>query len=207
MSEVVAIAAPIGGGKTSFVEALARALGDAATLHFDRYEAETKKPVSRLTQWMKDGADFSAFEAPNLARDLKALRQGSPIVDPLTHREVLPAEVILFEMPLGREHAETAPYIDFVIWIDVPLDIALARKIREYIAWFREEKNPDGWIWLDTFVANYLQVFREVLVLQAERVGRRADLVLDGRNPPEALLQSALDALRVRIGCERTVFS
>lgn len=199
MSYVVAIAAPIGGGKTTFVEALARALGDAATLHFDRYEVETKKPVSRLAQWMKSGADFSAFEAPNLARDLKALRDGRPIVDPLTRREVVTSEVILFEMPLGREHAETAPYIDFVIWIDVPLDVALARKIREYIALFREEKNPNGLIWLDNFVANYLQVFRGVLVRQAEQVRRHADLVLDGRDAPETLLQKVLEAIQKRL--------
>ena len=198
MSYVVAIAAPIGGGKTSFVEALAEALGWAAAMHFDRYEVETKRPVSRLLQWMKDGADFSAFEAPNLAQDLKALRDGRPVIDPLTRREVSPAKIILFEMPLGREHAETAPHIDFVIWIDVPLDIALARKIREYIAWFREEKNPDGWIWLDNFVANYLQVFREVLLLQGQQVSSRADLVLDGTEAPEALLHQALEAIQQR---------
>lgn len=196
MSYVIAIAAPIGGGKTSFVEALAGALEDTATMHFDRYEIETKQPVSRLVRWMKRGADFSAFEAPNLAQDLKNLRDGRPVVDPLTRTEVPPAEIILFEMPLGREHAETAPYIDFVIWIDVPLDIALARKIREYIAWFREEKNPDGWMWLDNFVANYLQVFREVLLLQGQRVSSRADLVLDGREAPETLLHQALEAIR-----------
>jgi len=195
MSCVVAIAAPIGGGKTTLVETLSRSLGGAAVLHFDRYEVETKKPASRLLKWLKDGADFSAFEAPNLARDLKAVRNGVPVADPLTGRRVEPTERVLVEMPLGREHAETAPYIDLVIWIDVPPDIALARKIREYIARFREERDPDGLIWLDNFVANYLQVFREVLLVQAEKVRAGADLVLDGREEVDVIVRRAAETI------------
>ena len=199
MSRVVAIAAPIGGGKTTFAEALSIALGGAAILHYDRYEIETKRPASRLLEWLRDGADFSAFEAPNLARDLKAIRNGEAVADPLTGRRVDPTDLVLLEMPLGREHAETARYIDFVIWIEVPPDIALARKIREYIARFREERDPDGLIWLDNFVANYLQVFREVLLVQAEKVRAGADLVLDGCDTGDALVERAVEAIQDRL--------
>ncbi len=195
MRDVVAIAAPIGGGKTTFVQALARKLGGAATIHFDRYEVETRRPVSRLRQWLDNGADFSAFEAPNLARDLKRFRFDAPSVDD-TEKGENPSGIVLFEMPLGRLHAETAPYIDWVIWIDVPLDVALARKIREYIAWFREDDSENGWIWLDNFLANYLRVFREVLLRQRREVRASADLVLDGMEPPERLLDRAAESIR-----------
>ena len=37
MSYIVAVAAPVGGGKTSLVKAIAEQIGDASTLHYDDY--------------------------------------------------------------------------------------------------------------------------------------------------------------------------
>ena len=64
MNYVVAVAAPIGGGKTSLVKAIANELNDATTIHYDHYEKTTEEPVHNLMEWMKDGANFDDFIIP-----------------------------------------------------------------------------------------------------------------------------------------------
>ena len=75
MSYVVAVAAPIGGGKTSLVNAIAKELEDAATIHYDHYEKITETSVQDLKLWMRNGADFDDFIIPNLANDLNRLKR------------------------------------------------------------------------------------------------------------------------------------
>ena len=50
MTSIAAIAAPIGGGKTTFTRAVAEVLADAQTLHFDQYEKLTREPVNFLRE-------------------------------------------------------------------------------------------------------------------------------------------------------------
>ena len=69
MSKIIAVAAPIGGGKTSLVKAIANRLDDAAMLFYDHYEKATGQPVHDLEQWINNGADFNEFTIPGLADD------------------------------------------------------------------------------------------------------------------------------------------
>jgi len=201
MSYVVAVAAPIGGGKSSLVRALAQALGDAATIHFDHYERATDKSVAELVEWMGRGADFDELSAPNLARDLAALKGGASVVDPLTQAEIAPGRYVVFEMPLGREYSATAPLINVLIWVDVPLDIALARKLKEFTGSFlsRQQGAPQEFVvWVDNYLDHYLTVIRDVLGIQQTRVRAKADVVVDGRNSLEVMVQQAMQEIMKR---------
>lgn len=199
MRYVIAVAAPVGGGKTSFVKALADRLKDATAIYFDHYEKATGKPVHHLVQWMQNGADFNDFIVPDLSRDLGQLKQGKSVVDPLTKKEIPSKKFIVFEMPLGKEHKDTAKHIDRLIWIDVPLDIALARKIKEFTGDFltthKPETHKDCMIWLHNYLANYLNVVRDVLRIQEERVRASADIVIDGRTDFETMIQRATEEI------------
>lgn len=191
MAYVVAVAAPIGGGKSSLARALAQALGGAATLHFDDYENATAKSVDELAEWMGRGANFDELGAPNLACDLAALKGGAAGADPLT----LPGRYVVFEMPLGREYSATAPLIDLLIWVDVALDIALARKVKEFTGAFLSRRQPapqDFIIWLDNYLGHYLSTVREVLCMQETRVRANADMVIDGRCDLDAMVRQAM---------------
>jgi uridine kinase len=201
MRRIIAVASIIGGGKTSFVRAISERLKDAAIIHYDHYERATGESVDNLTQWIRNGADFNDFIIPNLPEDLEKLKLGKSVIDPLTDIEIKPDKYIIFEMPLGREHRLTALYIDLLIWIEVPFDMALARKIREFTASFLEEGvNYRGRIaWLDKYLDNYLSIVREVLRIQKEKVSLNADIIINGEGDLEAIVQKAIDEILHRM--------
>ncbi len=196
MTYVVAVAAPIGGGKTSLVTAIADGLHDAAIVRFDHYEKLTEQSVDHLIQWMKNGADADAFRFPGLGRDLEKLKRGESIVDPLTNVKVPSKKYIIFEMPLGKEHKETAEYIDLLLWVEIPLDMALARKLREFTGAFLkgydQAKQKDFIIWLDTYLENYLKAVGNILRIQRERVSVKADIIVDGTKDLETMTQYSI---------------
>jgi uridine kinase len=202
MRPVIAVAAPVGGGKTSLATAVASRLGDASLLYYDHYEQSTRGSMDDLERWIRDGARIDDLAVPGLADDLSRLKRGESVVDPRTGASIPTGAWIVLEMPLGREHAATARLIDLLIWIDTPLDVALARKIREFIAHFpassREGDARAFVTWLDRYLDQYLQVVRRMLEIQRERVPVHADVILDGRLVFETLVRQALEAIRTR---------
>ena len=198
MTFIIAVAAPIGGGKTALVKGLAQALNGASTLHFDDYELATRKTPEELARWLAAGADFNELSAPGLLSALQALKRGEPVSDPAGGQAILPGDCLILEMPLGRAYAETAELIDAVIWLDIPLDVALARKLREFTAQALadESEDPCGFLrWLDAYLDQYAGQVRAILQLQQQRVAAGADIVLDGLRPPHALIAEAREAL------------
>jgi uridine kinase len=201
VSYIVAVAAPIGGGKTTLVQAMASALADAATLHFDSYEKATGRPARELLDWIREGADFDRFVEPELVVALEALRRGEAVVDPRSGVTIPPRKYIVFEMPLGREAAQVAPLIDLVLWVDIPPDVALARKVREFVETFlqRDERtHRESLGWLAQFLDNYLLVVGDLLAIQRERVRAGADIILDGAEPFNRLVEAAVSEIRRR---------
>ena len=145
------------------------------------------------------GGDFDAFAVPQLRGDLERLKNSETIVDPRTKVEIHSRAYILFDMPLGRAYTPTAELIDFLIWIDVPLDIALARKIREFTLHAlgrnsgEAQRNFTGW--LNGFLGNYLAVVHDVLTMQRTKISADADLIVDGRKSPEEQAATAVEAI------------
>ncbi len=203
MNHVIAVAAPIGGGKTALVKAIANRLNDSATIFFDHYEKITESPVQDLKKWIAEGASFDDFPVPGLADDLKKLKQGESVYNPLTRTNAGPARYIIFEMPLGKEQKETAGYIDLLIWIDIPPEIALAQKLKEFTGDFLAgviDPNPGKLIvWMDKYLDNYLKVVRKVLQIQQQKVSRNADIIIDGMRDIETMALQATREILARI--------
>ena len=203
MNHVIAVAAPIGGGKTSLVKAIANQLNHAATIFFDRYEKITGSPAQDLENWIEQGAAFHDFPVPGLSEDLRKLKLGESVFDPVTKTEIRPTKYIVFEMPLGKEHAGTAGFIDLLIWIDIPLDMALARKLKEFTGNFLAgagDQNPRKFLaWMDVYLDNYLRVVRRVLQIQQQKVGSNADIILDGMKDMDWMARQATEEILARI--------
>lgn len=196
--KVIAVAAPIGGGKSALVTALALALHDATTLRFDDYENATRQSVDELAKWLADGADFDQLQAPGLVEDFTSLRNGDALID--RHGAVVPAgaQDLIFEMPLGRAWSATADHIDILIWVDVPLDIALARRIREVSAdMLRQDAATAkrGLAWLNDYLGHYIATIHKVLEAQRSVVRVQADIIIDGTQPIASLVQQVLSHL------------
>jgi uridine kinase len=161
--QVVAIAAPIGGGKSALVTALCSELDGSVALRFDDFETATRQSVEQLAAWLNAGADFAALEAPGLKKQLASLRASG-------------ASYVIFEMPLGRAWPATRHAIDLLVWIDVPLDIALARRMLEM-----SSRQSADLAWMQHYLSHYISTIHGVLEAQRQAVQPQADLRVDGR--------------------------
>ncbi len=203
MSYVIAIAGPVGSGKSSLVEALVKQLGDASMVCFDHYENITHRSPHELVQWIQDGADIDQFTFPTLVHDLEKLKRGETVEEPVTHENVEPRKYIVFEMPFGKAHSATAPFIDLLLWIDVPLDTALARKLREHSGIFLEHFSPDKHReclnWVHGYLDSYLLFVHDILVIQHDKVRPGADFVINGLDDLENMSWQAVQFIRSQL--------
>jgi len=190
---VVAVAGPAGGGKTSLVRGLVARLEDAAAIHMDDYERMTQAPIGEVMQWMERGADVEELAIPLLADHLRQLKGGQAVRVPARHAPIVPRKYIVFETQFGRAHRPTGEQIDLLIWIDTPLEIALARKLKDITAETlrdgRAQAARERLAWLDGFLANYLALVRRLMLMQREKVRPHADIVVDGTLALEGLVQ------------------
>lgn len=186
---VVAIAAPIGGGKSALCRRLAATLQKAPLICFDDYETASKLSASEIQIWLSNGADFDFFEAPGLVnrlQDLIVLNSSGPIV---------------FEMPLGRAWKPTREIIGTLVWLDVPQEVALARRIKEIVQDLRTASDADvsaGLAWLNAYLEQYNQTIRHVLNEQYRVIRPMADLILDGTDSVESNVAKVLHFLDSR---------
>lgn len=185
---VLVIAGTSGAGKTSLVRKTAELLGAAASLHFDDYRAVSRYPPD-LAAWVAAGADPDEWRTPQLAADLRALRQGQPVSLPGDRGTLQPQPYLVVEDPFGRARREMAPSIDFVVYLDLPIDVAMARKLRREVnGTARDDGLQAALDCLNEFLTGFLEGSWRELYLAANRSAREScDLVLDGMRPLEDL--------------------
>ncbi len=197
---VVAIGGPSGSGKTALVRRVAALLGDATTLFFDDYASVSTYPTD-IGAWVRDGADPDAWKTPRFAGDLTALRRGRPISPPDGGARRASARHIVVEEPFGRARREMREAIDLVAMIDLPLEVALARRIRRNIRPALDD-GADGAACLQDlgrFLDAYLDHQMREGYLAAHRVALAScDVTLDGLRPIEELAERVVRAVRAR---------
>jgi len=202
---VIAIAGYVGSGKSTIAESLARELENAPVLKFDHYEnfIEWSK---NMNQWIGDETDLRQIRIPRLKDDLLALLKRLPVTDPLDGRMISPSSYILLEEPSGRERDEIKEFIDFVVYIDVPLDVCVTRLIERVInmeAWnlqgtFEDETKESlvkqlnaAALWI-----NHYRQSRSMYMAGSELAQRNADIVVNGMLPVEEITAKILSAVR-----------
>jgi len=180
-SIVIAVAGPPGGGKTTLARSLSARLGGAPTLHYDDYEQITRRGPSEIAAWLDRGAPADEVPLPGFAEAMLALKQGG-------------ARHVILDFLLARAHRATARHIDWLIWIDTPLDIALARTLRQQVALAGKAGPAEAARfvdWLAGYLDSYSAVMHRGYQLQLATVRPHADLILDGKLPPDDLVERA----------------
>ena len=189
---VIAITGASGSGKTTLVQAAAALLGDAVPFFFDDYAQVSHYP--QVERWLAEGADPNRWQTPQMAADLRALRRGEVVTNPRTQDVVTPASYIVMEEPFGRTRAEMRDLIDFVACIDVPLEVALARRLLREL-----ERTADAERAVSTLkrqLPDYIRYVRRVYAVVNAKAMAACELVLDGTKEPTELAQQLVLAVK-----------
>ncbi len=194
-SFVIGIGSVSGGGKTAVAKKLAELLQDAEILSFDDYDDATVHPED-LHAWLTAGADYNVWKTPGLTRDLQSLKTGNQITLPADGSPIQAAKYIVFDAPLGRAHAGTGRFIDFMVFIDTPLDIAMARRLLRDITSHTGQGAEDSIKSLKANLSSYLKGGQSLYLELEKQIKRNCDMVLDGRLTVDELAATIYKRLR-----------
>lgn len=156
---IIAIASVSGGGKTTVTNELKERLPLSTAIYFDDYDFE--EGTEDYFQWAQNGADYNAWNVEILANDIEPL---------LTRKDL---NYVLLDYPFAYKNNKINHYIDYAIFIDTPLDIALARRV------LRDKLNqtPDL---LRNELNCYLSGGRAAYLEMIKTIKPNSDFVVDG---------------------------
>jgi len=168
---IIGISGISGAGKTTLTRELSKSL-KATSLFWDDFDDISTSPDDYVA-WYASGQGREIWDYPALARVLETLKRGKVTKHPVLHHLLKPTQYVIFDAPMGRLHQQTGTYIDLWVHIDIPLDVALARRtIRDF------EKDPRSVPELLEDLQYYLNHSRNLFLADEEKKG--ADWILDG---------------------------
>ena len=172
---VVSVSAVSGGGKTTIVDLLKQNLSPCSVLYFDDYDFSGTP--DNLVEWAAQGADFNLWDLEPLKRDILTIRKQSRM------------QYLLLDYPFGYENSLIRPWIDFAVFLDTPLDIALCRRIqRDYTG------GPAGELLSD--LRFYAEKGREAYLPMLYQVKPGVDLIVDDTLPPDTIAGVIIRAIQ-----------
>ena len=194
---IVGISAPSGGWKTTVAKKVVELLGDAVGIFFDDYDVDSIHPESFRT-WLQNGANYHDWKTPLLADDLRKLKAGQSIISPVYYVAIEPRKCVVFDAPLGYAHPETGRYIDLMVFIDTPLDIAMARRLTRDFASIPSGSSIESTKTIQAELTAYLDYGRQAYH-EMDKVKGTCDLVLDGRLSVDDLAENIVLAIKQRL--------
>ncbi|MGD7043041.1 hypothetical protein [Jeotgalibacillus proteolyticus] len=153
---IIAIAGVSGGGKTTAAKQLASKLPRSTVFFFDEYDFEGPQ---NIIEWVDRGADCNEWNLDPLIQDLKDSKEAF--------------DYLILDYPFAYKHHRTSEWIDCAVFIDTPLDIAMARRM---IRDFSDRSSKD--ILLD--MENYLIQGRRGYVEMLKTIKPDSDIIVDG---------------------------
>lgn len=170
---IISIAAVSGGGKTTIVKDLNDKLVNSNALYFDNYDFDGPDDIC---EWVENGANVNDWILTPLVNDLKILL--SELRQPIDY--------ILLDYPFAYLHNEMSSLIDFTIFIDTPLDVAMARRIlRDYTDSSIDHVRADA--------SNYLSRGRLAYLEMLKTVKPNSDFIIDGCLPVNEIVNKLLE--------------
>jgi len=192
---IIAVAGMPGAGKSTLIRNAVQALGDAGSLQFDDYTRGSDYP--NIPEWVAAGCDPNQWISPGLGEHLALLKHGLKVHTPNTDRVIEPRRFMFLEEPFGRARAAVAANVDMVVVIDLPIDVALARRlVRDINTPQMTADPPAARDHVDSYCRRFLFESRRELILAGQRWAlKNCDLLLDGMKPMAALAAELLAAL------------
>jgi len=171
----LAVSGISGSGKTTVAKTLEKLLFNSKTIHFDMFPGDFLG--KDYCEWSEAGADCNEWNLDPIINEVKMLLSKS-------------MDFIILDYPFGKSHRDMGLYIDCSVWIDIPLEISLARKILRDFTRRRKTRRPlkgnaaeEVSSYLDFYIARH----RDTYIRHIETVRPFCNLVVDGTNPPEII--------------------
>ncbi len=190
-TQILAIAGASGSGKSTIVRNVAALFKNAKMMFYDDYRPNYDK----------------------LTKDLEELHNGHTIKYPSNNRIIHPNQIIVLEEPTGRRRKGMDDKIDFLVYINTPLEICLARVLIRSIEQSRDEainsffdkigtqfepkfseEKPSKLMHILNWQLNmYLKQHRQEYLEDHERNMRDADIVVDGMKTSDELAKEIVE--------------
>ncbi|MCM3455806.1 hypothetical protein M3685_17960 [Heyndrickxia oleronia] len=154
---VIAISGVSGGGKTTITKHLNDRLFNSKTLFFDDYDFDGPNDI---IHWVDNGANYDEWNLDPFIKDINKL-----LSEPL--------DFIVLDYPFAYKHSKTSQLIDLAVYIDTPLDIAMARRV------IRDFKNSSHKRILNE-MENYLSQGRRGYLEMLKTIKPNSDIIVDG---------------------------
>ena len=175
--KIIAVSAVTAGGKTTAVNAVKEKLPRCTSLHFDDYSFEGE--VDDFHQWVLDGTDYNVWNLSPLKADIENIISSGEY------------DYLLLDYPFAYRNDLIRDYIDCAVFIDTPLDIAMARRI------LRDMNNASADEIRDE-MKTYLKDARIAYVQMLKDIKPSSDYVIDGVQDLAYITMELLDIIMNR---------
>ncbi|MDT3498646.1 hypothetical protein NLU03_31365 [Bacillus toyonensis] len=173
-AKVISIAAVSGGGKTTITESLTQELTNSKALYFDSYNFDNCP--ADICKWIDDGANYDEWVLTPLIHDIQHLIRDSKL------------DYIIVDYPFAYSNRKMGKFIDVTIFIDTPLDIAMARRIlRDFKEGTIDEIHND--------LKHYMIYARKAYLEAIHTVKPNSDIVLDGSLSVSEIIDHVVEEL------------
>ena len=172
--KIIAIGAVTAGGKTTLVNAIKDKLTRTASLHFDDYSFDGE--VNDFYKWVSDGANYNVWDLSPLKADIEKIINSDRY------------DYLLLDYPFAYQNKMIKDYLDCCIFIDTPLDIALARKVlRDMKESSADDIRSEMDVYLKYARIAYVQMLQDILPI--------SDYVIDGTKELKIIINEAVEII------------
>lgn len=197
LNYVIGVSGNICSGKTSLIKSLTNKIDNSVSILWDDYDHLVKLNFDDPKEWVENDCDFNKWKTPQFVKDLESLKKGQPIKLPTTLQLIKPAKIIFVEDPTGRTREAIGKFIDYLIYIDLPPELSIARFYKRELENNQKwDSNKDLVQFLKNYTQRYLEWSRYAFVILERKIKDDADLILDGMKPISTLAEEVIQKLK-----------
>lgn len=169
--KIIAIGAVTAGGKTTVVNAIKDRLPRTTSLHFDDYSFDGE--VDDFTEWVSEEDYYNVWDLSPLKADVERIINSGEY------------DYLLLDYPFAYRNEMMKDYLDCCIFIDTPLDIAMARRVLRDM----KEASADD---IRDEMNTYLNSARSCYIGMLTDILPTSDYVIDGAKELEDIINEVI---------------
>ena len=173
--KIIAIGAVTAGGKTTVVNAIKDRLPKTTSLHFDDYSFDGE--VDDFTKWVSKHKEYyNVWDLSPLKADVERITNSGEY------------DYLLLDYPFAYRNKMMKDYLDCCIFIDTPLDIAMARRVlRDMNEASADDIRNEMNTYLNSTRICYVQMLTDIL--------STSDYVINGANELETIIDEIMEII------------